>query len=511
VELFGRARRVGVPYLAVRTADQWSTMAKLVAADKEAGEDAATVAWDAARGYTAINDAGDQQLRGVKGFIGFVDAMSAAAKFASGTVVFVLNAHRQLHTQEPLASAANVQAVCNLRSPFKNDFRMLVLLGPAGMSMPQELSDDVVMSEDALPTDGELRQVVSDMYVAANESARKAGQPEIAAPDEPLLTRAATALSGTSEFSAEQSTALSMTEAGLDLEAVWEQKIVAVSTRGLSVWRGRERFSDIVGLDGVKARLNDRISARTKVGVVVFMDEIDKMLANVEHDTSGVRTDQLLTLLTEMENNEWKGMICVGIAGAGKSLLGKALGNEAGTLTLALDLAGTESKYVGESEAQLRHVISVIKRVGGGNAYFMATSNNASVMRPELQRRFTDGTWMFDLLSQKQRLAAWKFYMGRYELPAQPLPADDGWTPAEIRNCCRDAWDTGQTLVHAAQFILPMAQARADAVEQLRQYADGRMLDAAAGGTYRYTEKPMAKLTGNVRGIKLSPGSSADN
>ena len=56
---------------------------------------------------------------------------------------------------------------------------------------------------------------------------------------------------------------------------------------------------------------------------------------------------QLLKLLTEMENNRWKGFIGVGVAGGGKSLIAKALGNEAGVPTVALDLGATESKYVG--------------------------------------------------------------------------------------------------------------------------------------------------------------------
>ena len=316
------------------------------------------------------------------------------------------------------------------------------------------------------------------------------------------------ATSGLTAFESEQVASMSLTEAGLDMDALWERKRITIEqTRGLSVYRGGDRFDDLIGLDSIKIRLRQRIRARTPVGVVVWIDEIDKVLANVEHDTSGVRLDQLRTLLTEMENNDWRGCVAVGIAGGGKSAIAKAFGNEAKVPTVALDLGDLEGPHVGESEQMLRQAISVIKAIGRGHAYVMATSNNASVMRPELQRRFTDGMFFFDLMSDIERAAAWRFYIRKYELPTQPIPADTGWTGAEIRNCCRDAWDTGVTLVEAARFIVPMSVSRADSIEVLRRYANGRFLDANRAGTYQYTSEPMAKP---LRALALSPAVLSD-
>jgi hypothetical protein len=315
------------------------------------------------------------------------------------------------------------------------------------------------------------------------------------------VTKAVEAVSGLSSFAAEQQAAMSFTETGLDIPALWERKRVTIEqTRGMRVYRGPERFADIIGLERAKARLRSRIKAKTPIGVVVWIDEIDKALANVEHDTTGVRMDQMRTLLTEMDLHEWRGMVGVGVSGGGKSLLAKAFGNEAGVPTIALDLGDMEGPHVGESEMMLRQCVSVIKAVGRGHAYFLATSNNASVMRPELQRRFTDGMFFFDVMTDAERKATWAFYLKKYDLKAQPMPDDAGWTGAEIRNCCRDAWDTGSTLKEAALFIVPMATSRADEIEQLRRYAHGRFLDASRPGHYQYEPETMKK---QIRALQI--------
>ena len=203
-----------------------------------------------------------------------------------------------------------------------------------------------------------------------------------------------------------------------------------------------------------------------------------------------------------MEDNEWPGFVGVGVAGGGKSAIAKAFGNEAGVPTVALDLGATESKYVGESEANINRVIDIIKAVGRGHAYFIATSNAATIMRPELQRRFFDGMWMFDLMSDAERAAAWKYFVKKYGLSKQTLPDSESWTGAEIRNACRYASDTGSTLIEAAGLIVPMARSRADDIEALRKYAHGRFLDATKGGSYKYEAAPMVK---SLRAIALPP------
>jgi hypothetical protein len=492
LRLLVRARLVSVPLVGISTADQRDT----VEAVRAEWPKHPIVQWDAARGLTGVNKVGTDALAaaGVKSddTLGFAEAMIAAALLPEKSVVLAHNAHRQIESQEPAQTATAVQAIANLRDQFKVNYRMLVLLAPQ-FTPPMELAHDIVTLRHDLPDATAIGQIVSELAASA----------KLDAPKGDALTKAVDAASGLSAFEAEQVISLAMTETGIDLHALWERKRVAIEqTPGLSVYRGAETFADIVGLDTIKAHLRNRLRARTPIGCIVFIDEIDKVLANVEQDTTGVRMDQLRTLLTEMENNEWRGLIAAGVAGGGKSMLAKAFGNEAGVPNVILDLGGMESKFVGESEGRLRHAMALIKAIGRGNAYVIATSNAATIMRPELQRRFTDGLWMFDLMTEIERRATWAFYVAKFGLSEQATPDDDGWTGAEIRNCVRYAWDTNCTLVEAARFVVPMARSRADEIERLRRYAHGRFLDASHPGPYVYHEAPMAK---QVRAITLPP------
>lgn len=504
IALFEAARRVSVPLVVVRSADQFAAVQEMAKASAEFP----VVQWDAVRGISALTDKQTDlglkalQKAGIKSAetIGFPEAMMAAQMLPQGTVLFVLNAHRQLTSMEPLATASSLQAVANLRDTYKKNFRMLVMLSGPGFVVPGEIDQDIVVLDHALPGPDELRTIITEVHTSAKLPEPKGEQ----------LEHAVDAVSGLSAFAAEQVVSMSLTEDGLDQPQLWERKRTMIEqTPGLSVWRGREKFADLVGLDPIKQHLRSRAQAKTPIGCVLFLDEIDKALANVESDTSGVRMDQLRTLLMEMENNEWNGLIAVGVAGGGKSAIAKAFGNEVGVPTVALDLGGMESKFVGESEERIRKSMHIVKAIGRGHAYVIATSNNASVMRPELQRRFTDGMWMFDLMTDAERAATVKHYVARYQLSKAQmakLPDMSGWTGAEIRNACRYAWDTGCTLAHAAQFIVPMARSRADEIEKLRQYANGRFLDASKTGPYVYTPEPMRE---QLRAITLPKGPQA--
>lgn len=506
-EMFDAARRVSVPLVVLRTSDQWAAQELLIKRESENvvlqwdaavgisplaagvdGENEAASAWLKAQGKTAIG--GDTT--------GFVDVIDKLRSLPQGAIVFAHNAHRQLNSSEPMGTAAAVQAVSNLRNAFKKNYRMLVLLGDLGFVIPPELVADVIVLDDDLPTHAALKTLVGELYDAGRQFA-----PSMETPTPEKLDAAAEALSGLPFFTAEQETAMSFDGTGLHIDLLWERKRKAIErTPGLSVWRGKERFDDLVGLDAIKTKLRQRIAGRRPLGVIVWIDEIDKALANVEHDTSGVRMYQLLKLLSEMENSEWTGFCGVGVPGAGKSLIAKALGNEAGVPTVALDLGASESSLVGESEGNLNRIMQVIKAIGRGNAYFVATSNAATIMRPELQRRFTDGFWMFDLMTDAERKAAWLAYIEKYNLgPQAALPRDDGWTGAEIRNCCRDAHDLNISLHEAAVNVLSMTQSRGDDIEGLRKYAHGRFLDAAKGGTYAYDPRPMKQ---QLRALNLS-------
>lgn len=502
IKTFESARRVSVPFFAIRTADQNATVDAVREFIKE---EFPLVQWDAARGITPVNKAGDKALQQTKPPIkpadtfGFVEAMMAAELLPQGTVLFVHNAERQLHTQEPKDTAAAVQALANLRDTFKLNFRMLVPLGPY-FKAPAEMEHDFYIVDHALPGPDELRVMISELHDAIKLDG-DAKPPKIT-PE--AMQHALDATSGLSLFAAEQNTAMSFDEDGkLDMPALWERKYVSIEQRdGLSVYRGKETFDDLRGLDSVKARMRQHVHGRTPVGVAVWIDEGSDVFANVENDSSGVKTDQQRALLVEMEQNDWRGMIFVGVPGSGKSAVARAFGNEAQVPTIAVDFGAMENKYVGASEANLRSALDVIKRVGNGNAFFVLTCNSLKGIRPQFQRRFRRGVFFFDLPTADEREAIWQLYLKKFGIKKQQRPDDAGWTGAEIRECCASAWDTNTTLLEAARFVIPVARSRAPEIEAMRVEAHGRFLDASKEGAYIYTPEPMAK---QVRAIVLPP------
>lgn len=491
--LFESARTVSVPIVVIRTADQ----AAAVEAIRAASNEHPVVQWDAARGMTDVNDLGKTALAkaGIKAdeTIGFTEAILAALKLPPRSVFCVHNAHRQLTASEGLAVAPAVQAVSNIRDKFKVNFRMLVLLA-SDFSAPPELAHDIVIIDEELPGADVLATIVKEVHASVKD---------LAAPSDDVVAKAVGATIGLSNFEAEQITAMSLTENGLDLNALWERKRTTIDqVRGLSVYRGKETFDDLKGLDAVKAKLRARIHAKTPIGVVVWIDEGSDVFANVEHDTSGVKTDQQRALLVEMENNGWKGVILTGVAGSGKSALARAFGNEAGVPTIALDFGDMEAPHVGESEAFLRNAIRTIKAVGGGNAFFILTCNSLAGIRPQFMRRFKKGVYFFNEPSSAECVPIWEFYEKKLGLKKQPRPNYDGWTGAEIRECCEEAWDTGITLLEAAQSIIPVTRSRVDVIDEMKRGAHGRFLDANTPGIYRY-EPETAKPA--LRAIMLPP------
>jgi hypothetical protein len=64
-----------------------------------------------------------------------------------------------------------------------------------------------------------------------------------------------------------------------------------------------------------------------------------------------------------------------------------------------------ESSLVGASSERLRTVLKIIDAVSQGHMRFVATGNSIMSLPPELRRRFTPGTFFFDLPTSEQREA----------------------------------------------------------------------------------------------------------
>ena len=255
------------------------------------------------------------------------------------------------------------------------------------------------------------------------------------------------------------------------------------------------RLEDIGGCDNVKRFLKAVIQGEEPPRVIVFCDEIEKAFAGTGTDTSGTKTEMTGTILSWMQDREADGVIFIGPPGAAKTAVAKATGNGAGIPTIAFDLAAMQNSLIGASGERLRAALSVIDAVSQGRSLWIATCNGITTLPPELRRRFTLGTYFFDLPTAEEREQIWKIYLAKYGVSGD-LPDDDGWTGAEIKECCRKAYRLHMPLLEAAQYTVPVARSAAEQIKSLRQSATGKFLSASAPGIYRWEENAITPLTG---------------
>ncbi len=182
----------------------------------------------------------------------------------------------------------------------------------------------------------------------------------------------------------------------------------------MTVWRGGETFADVGGGSNIKRFLEAILKGADPPRLIVFCDEIEKGFAGSGTDLSGVTTEMTGTVLTWMQDRDAEGMILIGPPGTAKSLVRKAAGNTGGIPTIAFDLGAMKSGIVGSSGERLRMALSVIDAVSGGRSHWLATCNSIGTLPPELRRRFTLGTFFFDLPSPEERDAIWQIYTAKY-------------------------------------------------------------------------------------------------
>lgn len=508
------ARRVSVPLVAVSAPDSAETVAKIREAFENPGNGGVLpapiplVRWDSMNGLTALNSAGRAALEvaigskdeaewpGLTANPGAALAVMAALpgelrtekKLSQrGTIVFMYNAQRFIEDRVGTQNAQVLQGVWNLRDAYKADRRMLVMLGPA-FTFPVELANDVIMFDEPYPDSVELGAIVRAQATAADVTLMDTG-----------IADATDALLGLSAFTAEQITAMSLTPDGIDVDALWRRKIQVVDqTPGLKVDSGSESFDDVRGLENFREFGLKLIQSKRSPTLYVRLDEIEKSFGGLgaaggPGDNTGVTQDRLGVLLKEMEDNNWTGLIALGHAGCGKSLVTKALANTGTKLTgrrvlsVALDLGATAGGIVGESERKIRTAMKVVKSLAaGGRVCFVATCNGLDVLPPALKRRFKLGTWMFDLPDAEEKAGMWDLNLKKFDIAKpQARPDDTDWTGADIRNVCEVADTLECSLEKACQYTTFIAKSDPEAVAQLRRFADGKYVSASRPGTYK--------------------------
>jgi len=489
---FRAARRVSTPIVAISTPDPAATIDSIRSLLKK--EDAVLV-WDQVKGLRGVNDGGLAAM-GVIGVdprqtLNLVEGLVSMERLPAGSVVFLMNGHRFLD------HVGVMQGVWNLRDLYKRDKRTLVLLGPM-FKLPLELSNDVVMLDEPLPTRLELERVLDQQH-------KNAGLPP---PEEPKRAQVLDAIVGLAAYTAESVVAMSLSSAhkGVDIDRCWDRKVKAIeNTDGLRVWRGKENLDDLKGINQAVAFSRMLIKADA-FGAIVFIDEMEKAIAGGLSDytgDSGVSKDQIGALLSYIEDTQSMGVLYAGLAGCGKTQLAKATARASGKPLIVFDLGGMKGGTVGSSEAKIRAALKVVSATAEGRVLFLATANKTASFTPELNRRFPD-QFFFDLLDDDGRASVWPVYGKKNGLTPAQLKFkpgfDRGWTGAEIKRVCERAALFNLTVPDAAKFLVPSAVSAKDTIQDLRRHATGRFLSAAYEGPYRMPSEDVAAVE---RGINL--------
>lgn len=475
ISQFESARQAAVPIIAIETLDQQGVISRLLPGINEF----AALRWDILNGVAPLSNpaipAISDLCEGMDPAIATGNPSEMLRKVINlpdKSVIFMFNAHRFVDNESVSTGIGNIRDV------FKGTGSTLVLLGPS-MRLPEELQQDTMVVSESLPDDQEVGRIIEGLCQDA----------EIPIPED--MTKIVDTLIGLSRFSAEQTlaTCFFRNESGeieIDRKALWERKCKAVEqTPGLSIWRGAETFDDIGGCENVKGLISQVIKGVDAPRAIVFMDEIEKAFAGSGSDSSGVSQDQLGAILSYMQDNEVDGMIFIGPPGAAKSAVAKAAGNAGNVPTVSFDLGGMKNALVGKSGEQTRQALKVISAISQGRALFIATCNSIGTLPPELRRRFTMGTFFFDLPTKEERNKIWSIYIQKYKITAGCIiDFDDGWTGAEIKQCCKLAYKLGIGLKDASSYIVPVAKSAAEVIENLRRQASGKFLDAGRAGIY---------------------------
>lgn len=508
-EQFLAARRAGTPLIAIKTFDQEATLQALQAKMTNGGTPPPIIQHDLIRGLISRNDQGVAALAsaGAAGVVNPIDALVKALDlpFDENTnrpinpVVFFLNAHAYLDQSFSMRPEF-IQGLHNIRTPYRDSLRTLVLIGPE-FNFSAELQHDILVLDEPLPTEEELGRAVRETCEAASVSI-----------DDSMVDKSVGALRGLVAWEAEQATALSIAlHKKLDIDELWQRKKQMISeTKGLTVWVGGQTFDGLGGLEEIKKRFRRRIAGKACPRVIVWIDEIEKAMAGAGGGAefgNSTQSDQLGVILGEMQDKEYSGVLLVGVMGAAKSAFAKGIASEAECITIKLDLGAARGEgLVGQAENDIRNLFKVIEAVGGiGGALIVATSNDIRVIKPELKRRMNLGIWYFDIPTDEEKKVIVEIYKKKYpDVDASgwdKLNTKD-WTGAEVEIAFKTAHEDGCSLEVAASTIIPVAISGKDDIARLRQEAEGRYNSTNYPGPYRIPGSQ--KLTSPSAGRKMA-------
>jgi ATP-dependent 26S proteasome regulatory subunit len=456
--------------------------------------------WDIAAGF---RDGNGEPLPDVESSNDVVDALQAIAARSKG-------ASRGLWVMRDLpgwltgmSGATPLRTLRNLARalPFAelNSTQVIVVLSPAA-EVPPELSNHATVIEWPLPDREEIGAALDEAIAAQGTSI------------EPLNGKRDAAIDASVGLTEEEALACfsrSMVQLKkIDPAIVNTEKRRVIAREKVLEWHDPlvGGLDAVGGLENVKAWLQERKG--------VFSPEA-----------------------REYGLPRLKGIFLTGISGCGKTYVAKATATAFDCPLIRFDPGALKSKFVGESEANIRRAFKVIEAVGrcvvlvdeiekalqgstsgssdGGtssdqlgailtwmqerqsDAFVIATANDVSSLPPELLRkgRF-DELFFVDLPNRTERaqiiaaaLRSHKRDLSGFDDFGRVADATEGFTGAEIAALVPEAmfaaFNDGKRrvvtgdLLRAAEGIVPLSKTKADVIARLKDWAKGRARPAS--------------------------------
>lgn len=388
----------------------------------------------------------------------------------------------------------------SLQSAARNEARSIIILSPSG-EVPPELAGHTIVIDYPLPDRVEIGRILDDIIGSQPADVRE------------------TLVNGSREAAIDAAVGLSAEEAAscyakslvtvrkIDAAAVAGEKKRVIARERVLTWfdpdpRGMEAIG---GLENLKTWLSARRAALGK-----------------DAREYGLPAP--------------KGILLVGVPGCGKSLTAKCVPAAWGLPLLRCDMGALKSKWVGDSEANIRKALAtaeavapcvlwfdeIEKAMGGASSgaadggvstdalgtvltwlqdrkapvFVVATANDVSALPPELLRKGRlDDLFFVDLPTRVERAAVVRAALKQYGRNPDAIDsgaiadATEGFSGAEISALVPDAMFSAfadgkrepctDDLIDAARLVVPLSKTAPEKISAIRSWAKGRARPAS--------------------------------
>jgi SpoVK/Ycf46/Vps4 family AAA+-type ATPase len=450
-------------------------------------------AWTVTSGIVAIDTM--QPTPEDPNAVGPMQALDYVADFREAAIFVFKDFHRFLVPDLSADDARVVRKLRDLAQKLKKSEKTFIFLSPL-LHLPPELEKDISVLDFALPTLDELNQAL-ERVIRSGHARAAALRLDLQEEERERVLKAA---QGLTISEAENVFAKSVVlRRGFDLDVIIAEKKQLIRKSGILEYTEPDgNISHVGGLVELKDWLKKRSLA--------FSDRA-----------------------RQFGLPEPRGLLLLGVPGGGKSLVAKATASLWQLPLLRLDMGKVFSQMVGSSEENIRSALRVAETVspavlwldeiekglsgtGGSHrsdagtsarvfgsflvwlqektspVFVIATSNNISLLPPELLRkgRF-DEIFFVDLPSQEEREEIFAIHLSKrgrdpnaYDL-AQLAHESDGFSGAEIEQAIiaglYEAFDSGerdlttQDLRDAIATTIPLSRTMREQITALRNWA----------------------------------------